>query len=71
MSQEAPVPDILTEDRISAFERDGHISPLDGISPEEAHDCVARIEAFEDETGDDVSRVIRVRACLALNWEGG
>lgn len=71
MDQEVPVPDILTEDQISAFGRGGYFSPLNSISPEEGRDCVARTEAFEDEIGDDVSRAIRVRACLALNWEGG
>lgn len=59
---------MLTPEQISAFERDGFIAPLDGISPEWARECVDKIEAFELEAGDDVSNVIRTRSCLAFRW---
>jgi hypothetical protein len=60
------MPEILTQAQLDAFDRDGFIAPVDGVSPEQARAALDRIEAFESETGQEASRAIRVRAVLVL-----
>lgn len=62
------MPKVLTDSQVAAYERDGFIAPIDAISPEEAAECMAKIEAFEREAGGDVSSIIRVRSVLAFRW---
>jgi len=62
------MPKVLTQQQLDAFRRDGYVAPVDCISPEEAAECMRRIEAYEAQTGEDVSRSIRARAVLAFRW---
>lgn len=62
------MPRILTDTQLTQYQRDGFISPIDCISPDEAAACLRKIEAYEDKTGEDVSKNIRVRSVLAFKW---
>ena len=62
------MPRVLTEAQLRGYRRDGFVAPLDAIAPERAATHLAMIEAYEAETGEDVSVRIRVRAVLAFKW---
>ena len=62
------MPRVLTEKQLRQYRRDGFFAPLDVISPEEAASYLARLEAYEAETGEDASRTLRVRSVLAFKW---
>lgn len=62
------MPRVLTDAQLKGYRQDGFVSPIDCISPDEAADCLRKIEAYEAMVGEDVSKTIRVRAVLAFKW---
>ena len=62
------MPRVLTDAQLKEYQRDGFYSPIDCISPEDAAECMRKIEAYEAAAGEDVSKNIRVRSVLAFKW---
>lgn len=62
------MPKVLSDAQLSAYQRDGFVSPIDCISSEEAAGFFRKIEAYEKMAGEDVSKNIRVRSVLAFKW---
>ena len=62
------MPKVLTEQQLANYRRDGFLAPIDCISRESARRFLDICEAFETETGDSVTKHLRVRAILGLKW---
>jgi ectoine hydroxylase-related dioxygenase (phytanoyl-CoA dioxygenase family) len=62
------MPRILTDQQLQDFRRDGFVFPLECISAQQAAAYLNILEDYEAETGEDVSKRIRVRAVLAYKW---
>jgi ectoine hydroxylase-related dioxygenase (phytanoyl-CoA dioxygenase family) len=62
------VPKRLTEDQVETFASEGYVSPLDGIGGDEALNCLDRLDAYEEATGNAMSERLRLKAHLAFPW---
>ena len=62
------MPRVLTDAHLKEYQQDGFCSPIDCIAPEEAAECMRKIEAYEAMAGEDVGKNIRVRSVLAFKW---
>ena len=62
------MPIALTDEQAAAFARDGFTGPVPALSVDEATACLARIDAFEAETGEEASKCLRTKAHLLLPW---
>jgi non-heme Fe2+,alpha-ketoglutarate-dependent halogenase len=62
------VPKALRDGQVEAFARDGFAGPVPALSAEEAGSCLARIDAFEAETGEKASVRLRTKAHLLMPW---
>jgi non-heme Fe2+,alpha-ketoglutarate-dependent halogenase len=62
------MPSVLTDQQLGDYRRDGFVFPIDCISSEQAAGYLKILEDYERETGEDVSKRIRVRAVLAYKW---
>ncbi|MBB43739.1 MAG: hypothetical protein CMM44_08250 [Rhodospirillaceae bacterium] len=62
------MPKILSTNQLATYRRDGFIAPIDCISPEQARSYLKICEKFEEESGENVTDRLRVRAVLGLKW---
>jgi len=62
------VPKHLTAAQLSQFRREGYAFPLRAVSPGEAADYRARIEAYEAQVGHDANRTLKIKGNLAFPW---
>ncbi|MEK9684487.1 MAG: phytanoyl-CoA dioxygenase family protein [Rhodospirillaceae bacterium] len=62
------MPQVLTEQQLAEYHRNGFLAPIDCISKEEASRYLQICDAFERRTGESVSKHLRVRAILGLKW---
>ena len=53
---------------VANYRRDGFLAPIDCISRESARRFLDICDAFETETGESVTKHLRVRAILGLKW---
>jgi non-heme Fe2+,alpha-ketoglutarate-dependent halogenase len=58
----------LTDQQVEEFATEGILHPFDGIGGDEALYCLDRIEAFAEETGEEIGLRLRVKAHLAFPW---
>ncbi|MBK17712.1 MAG: phytanoyl-CoA dioxygenase [Rhodospirillaceae bacterium] len=54
----------LTEEQVESFNRNGFISPMNGISAEHAAECRKCVEHFEEETGHHAQDALTLKAHL-------
>ncbi|MBT6117784.1 MAG: phytanoyl-CoA dioxygenase family protein [Rhodospirillaceae bacterium] len=62
------MPKALTDGQVAAYGRDGFTGPVPALTVAEAAACLARIDAFEAETGEQASTRLRTKAHLLLPW---
>ncbi|MDP6080685.1 MAG: phytanoyl-CoA dioxygenase family protein [Arenicellales bacterium] len=62
------MPHLLTEDQVASFERDGFLSPIQVISPEEAQRYRNCLEIFETSTGELIGSDLRHNVHLLFTW---
>jgi ectoine hydroxylase-related dioxygenase (phytanoyl-CoA dioxygenase family) len=62
------MPNVLSDQEVQAFSETGFISPVRAISPTEANDCRARLQAFEAETGRSAVETIHIKGHLYFEW---
>jgi non-heme Fe2+,alpha-ketoglutarate-dependent halogenase len=62
------VPKRLTDEQVEIFATEGFLHPFEGIGGDEALHCLDRVEAFGEETGEDIAVRLRVKAHLAFPW---
>ncbi len=59
---------MLSRTAIAQYERDGYCFPLDILTPAEAADCRARLEAHEHRTGGPLKGHMRHKSHLLFPW---
>lgn len=61
----------LSAEDLERFRRDGFVSQLALLTPEEAADCRAKLEAFEADFGDRAAEILRQKSHVVLTWVDG
>jgi hypothetical protein len=59
---------ILTVEQVTAFSRDGYLSPVRGITAAEAAQCRLRLEEYEAETGQSTEDTLHMKAHIYFKW---
>ena len=62
------MPNLLTNEQVDAFWRDGCVFPIRVMSEQEAGALRARLETFERETGGPLKGVLRHKSHLLFTW---
>src|SRR5258706_14053515 len=62
------MPKLLTGAQRAQFRSEGYVFPLPGVSPAEAAEYRARIEAYETRAGHDANRTLKIKGNLAFPW---
>ena len=62
------MPKILTQSQIDTFWRDGCVFPIRVMSPAQAQEVRARLEAFENKTGGPLKGDLRHKSHLLFPW---
>ena len=62
------MPKHLTEAQLSQFRTEGYVFPFRAVSPAEAAEYRARIEAYEAQAGHDANRTLKIKGNLAFPW---
>ncbi|MFO1102106.1 MAG: phytanoyl-CoA dioxygenase family protein [Methylocystis sp.] len=58
----------LTQDELDRFSRDGFVFPIKVLEPQEASDCLARLEAMEARRAGRLSPVFNAKPHLLVPW---
>ena len=58
----------LSEQQVKFFRSEGYLFPLTAFTPKEAAAFRARIEAFEEVSGEEVNKRLKIKAHLAFPW---
>jgi non-heme Fe2+,alpha-ketoglutarate-dependent halogenase len=64
------MPKILTQAQVEQYRRDGYVHPIRIMSPEQAGELRARLEAFERKTGGPLKGDLRHKTHLLFTWLG-
>lgn len=62
------MPKVLSEEQVRAFADNGFVSPVVALSPEEAGDCRAQLEAYEAEIERSAVETIHIKGHLYFDW---
>ena len=62
------MPKILTQAEIDQFWNEGYAFPFDCLTPQEAADVRAKIEAYEGTIEGDIGQHLRVKVHMAFTW---
>ena len=62
------MPKLLTAAQLAQFRREGYVFPLRAVSPGQAAEYRARIEAYEAQAGHDANRTLKIKGNLAFPW---
>ena len=62
------MPNVLTDEQVGRWRRDGAIWPIDLLAPEEAAECARRFTALEDSIDGEVQARFRIKAHLPFPW---
>ena len=62
------MPKLLTAAQLAQFRSEGFVFPLPGVSAAQAADYRARIEAYENQSGHDANRTLKIKGNLAFPW---
>jgi hypothetical protein len=66
--EEATVPNVLSQDQIDRYHREGWLSPLDGIGEADAKECRKRLEESEARLGMPLQGAYRSKSHLLFPW---
>jgi non-heme Fe2+,alpha-ketoglutarate-dependent halogenase len=58
----------LTAEQIAQFRAEGYLFPLDAMTPQDAATCRARLEAYEQASGQEAQKRLKIKAHLAFPW---
>jgi non-haem Fe2+, alpha-ketoglutarate-dependent halogenase len=58
----------LTNAQLQFFRDNGYLYPLRALTPPEAVQCRAKIEAYEAASGEEVNKRLKIKAHLAFPW---
>ncbi len=62
------MPNVLTDEQVARWRRDGAIWPIDLMTPAEAGECARRFEALEASIDGEVQDRFRIKAHLPFPW---
>ncbi len=62
------MPNVLTDEQVECWRRDGAIWPIDLLTPEEAGEYAKRFKALEDSIDGEVQDRFRIKAHLPFPW---
>src|SRR5258708_38907213 len=67
-ARETRMPKHLTAAQLAQFRSEGYVFPLRAVSPAQAAEYRARIEAYETQVGFDANRTLKIKGNLAFPW---
>lgn len=62
------MPKALTEEQITAYQKDGFLFPVEAYSPQEAHELSLKLEHMESTVGHELQQKFRIKAHLPFPW---
>lgn len=62
------MPKLLTAAQLAQFRSEGYVFPFPGVSAAQAAEYRARIEAYENQSGHDANRTLKIKGNLAFPW---
>ncbi len=62
------MPELLTEEQVAAFRRDGFLGPIELLTTDEAGELRRRIETVEAKTRSQIQKDFKIKAHLPFPW---
>lgn len=62
------MPKLLTQDQIAGYERDGYVSPIDVLTPDEVRQARGELQAWEATQGKPIDFPEKSKSYLLFDW---